>query len=204
MIRLTAATLLLVSALAAAAFALDVGVGAFYAPARVVGYVDEVREHSDKEFSPGGFKGRLAVGVYEGLSATLGVGYNDLIYREDLLWIEEIAAVESIPTVTLTLGADYSFPQGPVRPYAGGGLAIARERAEAYGYTTTDWYPGVYVEGGVRYSFVDPVALEAGPRYTLLFDEPAVLYDGWDLNDFERAEHRTQLFELVAGLNFYF
>jgi hypothetical protein len=204
MTRLTTVTLVLVGALGAAAFAVEVGVGAFYAPARVVGYVDEVREGSQKQFSPRGLKGRLSVGVYEGLQATVGFGYNDLIYREAPRTFPEIDYVLSIPTYIITVGADYAFPLGPVRPYAGGGGAIARERAEAYGYTTTDWYPGVYVEGGARYSLGDRVALEVGPRYTHLFDEPVVLYDGLHEWDFERSEHATQLFELMVGVNFYF
>ncbi|UCH77834.1 MAG: outer membrane beta-barrel protein [Candidatus Coatesbacteria bacterium] len=204
MVKITLLTLALLGVAGAAAFALEVGVGAFYAPAHVVGYVDEVREESNKQFSPRGLKGRLSVGVYEGLQATVGLGYNDLIYREAPITFPEIDYVLSIPTYLFTAGADYAFPLGPVRPYAGGGLAIARERAEAYGHTTTDWYPGVYVEGGARYSFVDRVAFEAGPRYTLLFDEPAVLFDGLHEWDFERSEHRTQLFELMVGINFYF
>ncbi len=189
---------------ATTASALDVGVGAFYAPGRVTGYVDETREYGKKEFSPGGFKGRVSLGVYENLNLAVGFGYNDFVYREDLLWFEEQEAVESIPTVILTLGGDYAFPLGPFRPYVGGGAAIARESAEAYGHSTTDWYAGLYVEGGARYFLGGNLAVEAGPRYTLLFDEPAVMYDDLHAHGFVRSEHRSQLIELLLGVNFYF
>ena len=68
----------------------------------------------------------------------------------------------------------------------------------------TEWYGGLYVEGGARYFLVDGLALEAGPRYTLLFDEPVVCYDSFELHDFERSEHRSQLIELLIGVNYYF
>jgi opacity protein-like surface antigen len=190
--------------LAAAASALDVGVGAFYAPARVVGYVDETREYSDKEFSMSGFKGRVSVAVFEGLNVAVGFGYNNLIYREEPFRIPETTYVTSIPTYITTVGADYAFRFGPFSPFAGGGAAIARESVEGFRYTVTDWYGGLYVEGGARYFLINSLALEAGPRYTLLFDEPVVYYDDWDVHDFVRSEHRSQLVELLFGINNYF
>ncbi len=203
--KITVITVLSVVTFAATTFALDVGVGAFYAPGRVTGYVDETREYGKKEFSPGGFKGRVSVGVYEGLSLALGFGYNNLIYREGSFYsIPEVSYVLSIPMFITTIGAEYGFRLGPFLPYAGGGAAIARESAEAYGRTAIDWYGGLYAEGGARYFLADGLAVEAGPRYTLLFDEPAVLYDGWGVNDFVRSEHRSQLIELLIGVNYYF
>jgi hypothetical protein len=187
-----------------AAAALDVGVGAFYAPGKVTGYIDEVREYSKKEFSPSGFKGRVSFGVYEGLSVALGVGYNDFVYREEPITIEEAEYVTSIPTIITTVGASYGFALGPVTPFAGGGAAIARETAEAYRHTATDWYGGVYVEGGARYSIGGSFAVEAAPRYTYLVDEPAVLYDGFNVHGFVRSEHHSQLVELLVGVNYYF
>ncbi|HUV87676.1 MAG TPA: outer membrane beta-barrel protein [bacterium] len=200
--KITFATVWAVAAVAAAS-ALEVGVGAFYAPARVVGYVDETREYSNKEFSMHGFKGRATVGIYEGFSVGFGLGYNNLIYREDLLWLEEQEAVESIPMFILTVGGDYAFPLGPFRPYAGGGAALAREHAEGSFHETVDWYGGLYVEGGARYFLTNSLALEAAPRYTVLFDEP-VLYDDLNLPGFVRSEHRSQLIELLIGFNYYF
>jgi len=190
--------------LAAAASALDVGVGAFYAPARVFGEVTEMGEYSGKEFSKGGFKGRVSVGVYEGLNVAVGFGYNNLSYREEPITFPETPHVTSIPTYITTVGADYGFRFGPFSPFAGGGAAIARESVEGFRYTVTDWYGGVYVEGGARYFLIHGLAVEAGPRYTLLFDEPVVYYDGLIKHDFVRSEHRSQLVELLVGINYYF
>jgi hypothetical protein len=190
--------------LTTAAFALEAGVGAFYSPARVVGYVDETRDLGKKEFSPAGFKGRVSVGVYESLNVNLGFGYNDFVYREEPITFPETPHVISIPMFITTVGADYGLRFGPLRPFAGGGAAVARESAEAYGYSTTDWYGGLYVEGGARYFVVGALAVEAGPRYTYLFDEPVVYFDGLHTWDFVRSEDRSRLLELLVGFNYYF
>jgi hypothetical protein len=207
MAKITVITVLSVVTFAATTFALDVAVAAFYAPARVVGEVTEMGTYgtySGKEFSKSGFKGRVSLGVYEGLNVAVGFGYNNLIYREEPYSIPEVSYVTSIPTYITTVGADYAFRFGPFSPFAGGGAAIARESAEARGHTAIDWYGGLYVEGGARYFLGGNLAVEAGPRYTHLFDEPAVLYDGWGVNDFVRSEHRSQLVELLVGINYYF
>jgi hypothetical protein len=133
-----------------------------------------------------------------------GVGYNEFVYRRYLLSIPEHAPVESIPMVVATLGVGRRFLAGAFRPYVGGGAAIARESAEARGHTAIDWYGGVYVEGGARYFLIYGLAVEAAPRYTLLFDEPVVYYDDWDVHGFVRSEHRSQLVELLFGINYYF
>jgi hypothetical protein len=204
MVKITVITVFSVFTFAATTFALDVGVGAFYAPARVFGGATEMGEYSGKEFSKGGFKGRVSFGVYEGLNVAIGFGYNNLIYREEPYSIPEVSYVLSIPMFITTIGADYGIRFGPFSPFAGGGAAIARESAEAYGRTAIDWYGGLYVEGGARYFLGGNLAVEAGPRYTHLFDEPAVLYDGWGVNDFVRSEDRSQLIELLIGVNYYF
>ena len=207
MAKTTVIALLTAVALAAAAAALDVGVGAFYAPARVVGEVTEMGTYgtySGKEFSKSGFKGRVSLGVYEGLNVAVGFGYNNLIYREEPYSIPEVSYVTSIPTYITTVGADYAFRFGPFSPFAGGGAAIARESAEARGHTAIDWYGGLYVEGGARYFVVNSLALEAGPRYTHLFDEPVVYYKDYNVRGFVRSEHRSQLIELLFGISYYF
>jgi len=202
--KINVVTLLAVIALVGAAAALDIGVGAFYAPARAVGPATGIYEQDNEDFSLSGLKGRVSLEVYGNLNLSAGLGYNDFVYREDPGGIEEYAAVESIPMFILTLGPDYAFRLGPTRPFVGGGLAIARESAEAYGYAITDWYGGLYAEGGARYFIVNGLAVEAGPRYTLLFDEPVVYYDGLRKNDFVRSEHHSQLVELLVGINYYF
>jgi len=197
--KTTLTTVLAVVTLAAAAAALDVGVGAFYAPGRVFGEVTET-----KKFNPGGFKGRVSLGVYDNIDLAFGFGYNDFVYREEAITIPEVDPVLSIPMFVTTLGAYYTLPVKPLRPYVGGGAAIARESAEARGHTAIDWYGGVYVEGGARYFLIYGLAVEAAPRYTLLFDEPVVYYDDWDVHGFVRSEHRSQLVELLFGINYYF
>jgi hypothetical protein len=186
------------------AAALDVGIGAFYAPARVVGYVDETREHSDKDFSLSGLKVRVSLAVLDNVNASAGFGYNDFIYREDLGGIEERAAVESIPMAIMTLGGDYALPVGPVTPFVGGGAALARETAEGYGRSTADWYGGLYAEAGARYHLISSLAVEVAPRYTFLFDNPVVAYDDFNVHGFVRSEHHSQLAELLVGVNYYF
>ena len=197
--KITVVTVWAVLVVAAAAWALDVGVGAFYAPGKVFGYASEI-----DRFSPGGFKGRVSLGVYEGLNLAFGFGYNDFVYREDAITIPEVDLVLSIPMFVTTLGADYTLPVRPLRPFVGGGAAIARESAEGYSHATTDWYGGLYVEGGARYFLINGLAVEAAPRYTRLFDEPVVYYDGFVKRDFVRSEHRSQLLELLVGVNYYF
>jgi opacity protein-like surface antigen len=147
----------------------------------------------------------VSFGVFDRLDLAVGVGYNDFFYREEpVVSIEEVAYVTSIPTVITTVGATYDFPLGPVSPFAGGGAALAREAAEAYRENTVDWYGGLYAEAGARYPIAGGLAAEVAPRYTLLFDEPAVLYDAFNVNDFVRAEHHSQLVELMVGVNYYF
>jgi hypothetical protein len=193
-----------------AAAALDVGVGAFYSPGRVVGDATGIDEMDGVagggELNAGGFKGRVTLGVYEGLDLALGLGYNEFTYRDwtGIAMIPEADLVLSIPMLIFTAGADYEFPLSAIRPYVGGGGAFVRESAEAYRHTTTDWYGGVYVEGGARYFVGGSFAVEAAPRYTYLFDEPAMEYDGFNVQDFVRSVHHSQLVELLVGVNYYF
>jgi hypothetical protein len=72
-----------------------------------------------------------------------------------------------------------------------------------YWHEAIDWYGGLYAEGGARYSLTNDLAVEAGPRYTLLFDKPAV-YDDMNEDDFIRSEHHSRLVELLVGVNYYF
>jgi hypothetical protein len=195
-------------ALAGVAASLDLSVGAFYAPGRVYGDAtgldDAYGLGGGGEFDAGGFKGRVTMSVYEGLDLAFSLGYNDFTYRnlEGLMTFPEVDVVLSIPTWIFTAGADYEFPLGAVRPYVGGGGAFVRERAEAYSHSTTDWYPGVYVQAGVRYGFGGRWSVEAAPRYTYVFDEPAVEYDGLHEHDFVRSEDHSQLVEFMVGVNF--
>jgi hypothetical protein len=189
-----------VTALAPAeASALTLGFAGFYSPGFVTGEAADV-----KEIAPGGFKGRVSLGVYAGLGLALGFGSNDFVYREAGFTIPDFEPVLSLPMFISTLGADYAFRLGSFRPYLGGGGAIARESAEAFGYEVEDWYGGLYAEGGLRYFPGKSWAVEAGPRYTLLFDEPVIGYDNWELRDFDRSPNHSRLVEFNVGAGYYF
>ena len=198
MARITIMGLLAMALSFAAAAALDVGVGASYAPAFVTG-----AETVSKELSAGGFKGKFSLGIYDGVKLTLGYGYNYYRYPRGGSIMEEIEFVNAIPTSIITAGADFAFKGGPLKPFVGGGAAIARESVQDYWHETVDWCGGIYAEGGARYFLMNGLAVEAAPRYTLLFDEP-VLYDDLNSPGFVRAEHHSQLVELLVGVNYYF
>jgi len=183
----------------AAASALEVGVGAFYAPGMAIGPASEVNE-----INPVGFAGALSLGVTGNLAVSFRGGYAEYNYREpphvgDL--IGGYAFFDEIPILTLTVGIDYGFPVSAFVPYVAGGAVSAFEFAR-YGYKTdVDVAPGLYAGAGVRYFIREDIAFEAGPRYTLLFDNPVVVYNGLWL---ERAEARSQLVDLLVGVNYCF
>jgi opacity protein-like surface antigen len=181
------------------ALALDLSVAGFYSPGFVAGGAAEVRE-----IAAGGFKGRVGVNVADNLELALNLGYNDFVYREARYSVPEVITVLSLPMFITTVGPDYSFQLGPFRPYLGAGGALARESAEAATYKSVDWYGGFYADGGFRYSPAGNWTLEAGPRYTHLFDKPVDAYDGWNLHDFQRSPKRSQLVEFLVGVGYHF
>lgn len=181
------------------AAALDVSVGAFYAPGMAVGPASEVNE-----INPVGFAGALRLGVTGNLAVSFQGGYTEYTYREpphvgDL--IAGYAFFDEIPILTFNVGIDYGFPISAFVPYVAGGAVSAFEFAR-YGYKTDfDVAPGLYAGAGVRYFFREDIAFEAGPRYILLFDDPVVEYNRLWL---ERAEARSQLVDLLVGVNYCF
>jgi hypothetical protein len=185
------------------ALALDLSVAGFYSPGFVAGGAAEVRD-----VAAGGFKGLFGVKVADNLDLAISLGYNDFVYREEpersLQVFQRVYPVISMPIFITTLGADYALPRGFLRPHLGAGGVLARESAEAAGYEAVDWYGGLYGDAGLRYCPAGSWALEAGPRYTYLFDEPAYAYDNRDLHDFERSPNRTQLWEFLIGAGYHF
>ncbi|NIT36047.1 MAG: hypothetical protein GTN49_06035 [candidate division Zixibacteria bacterium] len=201
--------ILLTTALSAAASALDLGVGVFYAPGWVVAPANGVPglpAQGGKKLSPAGFRGRFTVSLYKDIDVAFGLGYNDFVYRE-YVWEEGI--IGSIPMLVITFGVDYAFRAGAFRPFVGGGAAIVQEYAQSHSGTlggglypsAVDWYGGLYVEGGGRYYFTENWAVEAAPRYTLLFDNPVVAQHN---EFFDRSDKHTQLMEFQIGVNYYF
>jgi opacity protein-like surface antigen len=181
------------------ALALEAGIGVYYAPGMAVGPAA-----SSLELNPGGAAARLFVDVSDRVAVNVGYSLNNYTYGRWGSPIPEVFVVEPIKAHVITGGVEYAFAAGTLRPFAGGGAAIARESAEAHGHSAADWYGGLYAEGGARYSIGGSFAVEAAPRYTYLFDEPAVLYDDFNVHGFVRSEHHSQLVELLVGVNYYF
>jgi hypothetical protein len=69
--------------------------------------------------------------------------------------------------------------------------------------TEKDVAPGVYVNAGVEYR-LGSWALEAGPRYTVLFDEPVAAVDLNGHSPEVRAAHRSQYVDILVGFGYYF
>jgi hypothetical protein len=188
-----------IASVAPMAIALDVGVGCFYAPGMAVGAGAEVAEFNPRSLGAGG-----ALGLTKNLALSFDAIYAEYTYREPRHILPDIFGYEFfdvIPILTLNAGVDYAFPISSLVPYVAGGAVYAFEFAK-YGYKTdVDIAPGVYAGAGVRYFLYDDVALAAGPRYTLLFDNPVYENNGVFL---ERAEAHSQLVNVLAGLDFFF
>lgn len=182
-----------------APLAMDVGVGASYAPGMAVGSAA-----SSIELNPGGVNARFIIGFSERISATVGYTFNNYTYGRWDSPLPEVFIVESVRADIFAVGADYAFPAGRIRFFAGGGAALAREYGETHGHSATDWYGGLYVEGGARYFFGEKWAVAAAPRYTYLFDEAPLAYDINKPPALLRSEDRTQLLDFLLGVNYYF
>jgi hypothetical protein len=69
--------------------------------------------------------------------------------------------------------------QGPVYPYVGGGLTLAREKAyfrEGRLEPKVIYHPGLYAEAGTGVPLVGPVAVDVGPELVLLFGKRVAAY----------------------------
>jgi opacity protein-like surface antigen len=179
--------------------AVDLGVGIFYAPGMAVGSAA-----SSTELNRGGAQARCTVALSDRALVDVGYAFNNYTYGRWGSPVEEVFVVESIRFDVFTIGGDYALISGPWRPFAGGGVALARESAEAHGCSATDWYAGIYAGCGVRYYFAANWALAVGPRYTYLFDEPALNYDIDKPGELIRSEDHTQLVDFLFGLSYYF
>jgi opacity protein-like surface antigen len=201
MARMTMIGVLGIGLTFAVAAALDVGVGGFYAPGMAVGPASEVNE-----LKPLGVAGALHLDVNGNLSVSLGGGYTVYKYRERPHIIPAIAGYEffdEIPIVTLNAGVDYGFPISKFTPYLAGGAVAAFELALYPEKTDVAVAPGIYAGAGVRYFFKENFALEVGPRYTLLFDNPIVERSSLNAEP-EYAEEHSQLVDLRVGLYYLF
>lgn len=190
---------LIIFTLGPCALALDAGIGVYHAPGMVVGPAA-----SSLEMNPGGVAARIFIGVSDRVAVKIGYSLNSYTYGRWGSPIPEVFVVEPIKAQVITSGVEYAFAAGTLRPFAGGGAALAREHGEAHGHSATDWYGGLYAEAGGRYFLGAHWAVAAAPRYTLLFDEPAFAYDLDEPGELIRSEQRTQLVDFLFGVNYYF
>ena len=189
--------------------ALDVGVGASYAPALMAGGAST----SDRP-SFVGVRTRATFGGAEGLSWALGAGYSDYACRGEPLFIPHVVGygvVESIPTAVLTFGASYGMAaKGWIFNVEGGAAAAAEFVPTYYGSshfeTLVEFAPGVYGGGGASRALGGNWAFAFGPRVTFLFDDPVESYQitGIPLKaDYRRAGRSSVLLDLMVGLDYY-
>ena len=208
--EITNITVLSVVMLAATtAWALNVAVGASYAPALMAGGAST----SDRP-SFVGVRTRATFGSAEGLSWALGAGYTDYVCRGELLirpYVVGFGVVESIPTALLTFGANYGMPaKGWIFNVEGGTAAAAEFVPTYYGSyhfeTLVEFAPGLYAGAGASRALGSSNwALAFGPRVTFLFDNPVESYqiNGIPLKaDYRRAGRSSVLVDLMIGLDY--
>ncbi|MGD8717972.1 MAG: outer membrane beta-barrel protein [Candidatus Zixiibacteriota bacterium] len=186
-------------ALAASVTALDVGVAAFYSPGMAMGAATEVNE-----LKPFGVAGAFNLGINENWTLSFGGGYAKYKYREAPHVVPDLlgyAYFDEIPILMLRAGMDYGFPLAAFVPYVSAGAAAAFEFTDYACEMSVDVAPGLYAGFGCRYFVTDNMAIEAGPRYTYLFDNPAVVFETIIL---ERAGERSQLLNFDVGFNYFF
>ncbi len=207
--RITVITVLSVVTFAATTFALDVGVGASYAPALMAGGAS-----TSDQVSLLGIRARATFGNAEGLSWALGGGYTDYVCRGELLFRPAVVGygvVESINTVLLTFGANYGKAAKGWLFNVEGGAAGATEfipidyNGSRY-ETLVEFAPGVYGGGGAsRPLGSSKWTLAFGPRVTFLFDNPVGSYQitGKPLKaDYRRAERSSILVDFMIGFDY--
>lgn len=197
------------AALAAAAAALDVRVGASYAPALMVRGAS-----TGDRASLVGIRTRATFGSAEGLSWALGAGYTDYSCgadRESCLDVIGAGLVDSINTFLLTFGANYGKAAKGWLFNVEGGAAGAAEfipiyYEDSHFETLVEFAPGVYGGGGASRALGDKWALAFGPRVTLLFDNPVESYQIYDKPlkaEYWRAGRGSILVDLMVGFNYY-
>lgn len=193
----------------AAASALDVGVGASYAPALMAGGASAGDRPSFL-----GIRTRASFGGAEGLSWVAGAGYTDYVCRGEPLFMLDVVGygvVESIPTALLTFGPSYGMAaKGWIFNVEGGAAAAAEFVPSYYGSshfeTLVEFAPGVYGGGGASRALGGNWAFAFGPRVTFLFDDPVESYQiaGIPLRvDYRRAGRSSVLFDVMIGLDYY-
>jgi hypothetical protein len=196
-------------AVVAAASALEVGVGASYAPALMAGGAST----GDRPTFVG-VKARASLGDPEAVSWVIGAGYSDYACRGEPLFIPHVVGygvVESIPTAVLTFGASYGITTKPWIFNVEGGVAAAAEfvptyYGSSYFDTLVEFAPGVYAGGGASRALGGNWAFAFGPRVTFLFDDPVESYQIYGIPlkaDYRRAGRSSVLLDVMFGLDYH-
>jgi hypothetical protein len=186
---------------ASSALASGWGIAAFLAPGKAV---DE--GVMDAGVSPGAFKARLSIPAVAGFRQAVGFGYSHYSVMRDpgAVWAV-YTLIKDTDVVSATYGWDFERSLGLVTPFIGGGGVWAFEVWDSP-FTPrkeTDVAPGIYVNAGLAYAF-DSWALEAAPRYTVLFNEPVAAVDLNGTFPEVRAAHRSQYLDVLVGFGYYF
>jgi hypothetical protein len=213
---------------AAAAVALDVGVGLFGGAAVPVGKMGTEGmiqyDGSNLSWSPN-VGAKAVIGIWRGLSAEAAVGYH--IGHPPKDWQENDFVEEKASTlVPITVGASYGLDFGNFGVYAAAGGGYYLEKLKSivwwnYGtqepvYVSTDISldsPGIYVGGGLTYAF-GRFALDVSPRYNVIFNDGPFDMEGWgwspsgnryliQASGVEKDYNDTYL-DISAGVNYYF
>ncbi len=187
--------------LSGSALASGLGVAAFLAPGKAV---DE--DVMDAAVSAGAFKARLSIPAVAGFRQAIGFGYSyySVTRNPGSTWAI-YALSKDTAVISVTYGWDFERRFGPVKPFVGGGGVLAVEVWDSpfTPETEKDVAPGVYVNAGIEYR-LGGWALEAGPRYTVLFDEPVAAVDINGHSPEVRAAHRSQYVDVLVGFGYYF
>ncbi len=183
-----------------AAAAVPLSVGAYYAPGFVL---NGDIEGDPLDFSGVGFEGRFSWGVWRGVAAVASVGFHDYVYNTGeyvLFDVVGVGFVRAVPTLAFSGGCAFRPRLGPFEPYGGAGALLAVKRTPLYKEAVYKTVPGFYIGAGAAYYFSERWAVAAGPRYSYYFDDPITFYG---LGRYERAGARTQLVDILMGVNYY-
>jgi hypothetical protein len=187
--------------LSGSAWASGLGVAAFFAPGKAVD-----KDVMDAGVSAGAFKARLSIPAVAGFRQAIGFGYSyyPVTRNPGPTWAIYTLSKDTA-VISVTYGWDFELFYGPVKPFVGGGGVLAVEVWDSpfTPKTEKDVAPGVYVNAGVEYR-LGGWALEAGPRYTVLFDEPVAAVDLNGHYPEIRAAHRSQYVDVLIGFGYYF
>jgi hypothetical protein len=103
-------------------------------------------------------------------------------------------------------GVVYDLPWKLVYPYVGGGLALVREKTyfrSGHLEPKVLYHPGIYGEAGTNWPLVGPLAVDAGPEFSMLFGKRVAAYQA-DVNEYRYDEGVAFYFGIKAGLAIYF